>query len=264
MPGGRIQLDKIDIVDKILIVSKMNRIRFSHRLFRSPVTAFTLIELLTVIAIIGIVAAMALPALNKAKNHAVEMTDVNNLKQIITAVNLYGTDYGDILPAPDWLSQDRTAHNGWLYALDASASGPSQFQIQGGLLWPMLKNQSLYMCPMDYTNTTLFVERDQQLSSYAMNGAVVGFDRTNFPAEKISRMQPEDVAYWETDEQDPTFFNDGANLPSEGVSGRHLNGAINATFAGAVSYVRLGAWYVQVYDTNKNSLWCYPESSDGR
>jgi hypothetical protein len=77
-------------------------------------------------------------------------------------------------------------------------------------------------------------------------------------------MKPDDVAFWETDEKDPSYFNDGANFPEEGVSGRHENGAINATFGGSVSYVRLGAWYVQVYETNKNSLWCYPDSPDGR
>jgi hypothetical protein len=117
---------------------------------------------------------------------------------------------------------------------------------------------------MDDTNSLLFSQRDQQLSSYAMNGAVVGFDRTNFPAEKISRMKADDVAFWETDEKDPTYFNDGANFPEEGVSGRHLNGAINAAFGSSVGYIRLGAWYVQVYESNKNNLWCYPESPDGR
>jgi hypothetical protein len=180
------------------------------------------------------------------------------------AVQLYVTDSQDLLPVPNWKSEDRSNHPGWLYALDAAASGPAQFKIEGGLLWPTLKDRKLYLCPMDVTNSPLFSQRDQQLSSYAMNGAVVGFNRTNFPAEKISRMNGDDVAFWETDEKDPTYFNDGANFPEEGVSGRHLNGAINAVFGGSVSYIRLGAWYVQVYDPNKNNLWCYPESPDGR
>jgi len=41
-------------------------------------------------------------------------------------------------------------------------------------------------------------------------------------------------------------------------------GHFNAAFGGSVGYIRLGAWYLQVYDTNKNSLWCYPNSADGR
>jgi prepilin-type N-terminal cleavage/methylation domain-containing protein len=227
-------------------------------------SAFTLIELLVVIAIIGILAALLLPTLSKAKNQAIQTVDINNLKQITTAVQLYVTDNQDILPAPNWLMQDYSGYPGWLYTLDPSASGPAQFRIEEGLLWSTLKNQALYMCPMDNTNSALFSERDQQLSSYAINGAVIGFNRTNYPAAKLSTMRPDDVAFWETDEKEPHNFNDGANFPLEGISARHLNGAIKATFGGSVSYSRLGAWYLLVYDTNKNSLWCYPGSPDGR
>jgi hypothetical protein len=148
--------------------------------------------------------------------------------------------------------------------LDNSAAGPAQFVIEKGLLWPTLKDRRLYLCPMDKTNSALFTQRDQQLCSYAMNGAIVGYFLTNYPAEKLGNMQPGDVALWETDEREPLYFNDGANLPSEGVSARHLNGAINATFGGTVSYIRSAAWYQQVDDVNKNNLWCYPESPDGR
>lgn len=226
--------------------------------------AFTLIELLVVIAIIAILAGLLLPALGSAKNRAIETVDIGNLNQIITAVHLYASDDRDILPLPNWLSQDRLGNPGWLYWLDESQNGPDQFNIKKGVLWPTLLSQKLYMCPMDYTNSPLFSQRDQQCSSYAINGAIIGFDRTNFPPEKLGAMRPDDVAFWETDEKDPDYFNDGANFPQEGVSSRHQNGAINAAFGGAVSYVRLGAWYVEVYDTNKNSLWCYPGSPDGR
>jgi prepilin-type N-terminal cleavage/methylation domain-containing protein len=228
------------------------------------VKAFTLVEMLVVIAIIGILAALLLPVLSRAKNQGAETVDINNLKQISIAIQMYATDSHDYLPAPNWKSQDRSGYPGWLYTLDSSADGSAQFVLQKGLIWPTLKDPRLYFCPMDYTNTALFQERDQQLSSYAVNGAIIGFNRTNYPAEKLSALRPGDVAFWETDEAEPEFFNDGANFPSEGVSARHQNGAIQATFGAAVSYTRLGAWYVQVYDTNKNSLWCYPESPDGR
>jgi prepilin-type N-terminal cleavage/methylation domain-containing protein len=226
--------------------------------------AFTLVELLVVIAILGILAALLLPTLSRAKNKAIQVVDINNLKQIITAVQLYATDSRDVLPAPNWLMQDVSGYPGWLYTLNLASGGPAPFALEKGLLWPALKNPKLYMCPMDNTNSSLFKERFQQLSSYAMNGAIIGYYLTNYPAEKLSRMRPDDIAFWETDEKEPSYFNDGANLPSEGVSARHLNGAIQAAFGGAVSYVRMGAWYVQVYDTNRNSLWCYPGSPNGR
>ncbi len=57
--------------------------------------AFTLIELLVVIAIIAILAAILFPVFAQAKTAAKKIASVSNMKQVLTAINLYVGDYDD-------------------------------------------------------------------------------------------------------------------------------------------------------------------------
>lgn len=232
--------------------------------------AFTLIELLVAIAIIGILAALLMPALSKAKNQASKVTDLNNLKQIMVAVHIYAGDNGDVLPSANW-DNGGGGLPGWLYT---SGVGGLVYNQTAGQLWPLLRDARIFICPSDDVNMSRYCQkherleqRRQRISTYAMNGAAIGYSyqyEHTHPPVKLAQMQPNDCAFWETDETQPDFFNDGANYPPEGVSGRHTAGGIQAVFDGSVNYIKLAQWYQEdMASALRNRLWCFPLTADG-
>jgi prepilin-type N-terminal cleavage/methylation domain-containing protein/prepilin-type processing-associated H-X9-DG protein len=73
-----------------------------HAIKPRRLSAFTLIELLTVIAIIGVLAALILPALNGAREKGRRVACMANLHQIGLAIMSYAGDYQNHTPTADW------------------------------------------------------------------------------------------------------------------------------------------------------------------
>jgi hypothetical protein len=232
--------------------------------------------LLVVITIFAILAALLLPALSRAKNQSAKAADLNNFRQVLVALHLYTADNKESLTWPNWdygrAMPNGIARPGWLYTLDPAASGTDAFNGRAGLLWDSLHGGEVLLCPMDRPDQTYYGShgqpeyRAQQLTSYIMNGAVIGFRtgyHSNAPPVKITQMLPGDCVLFEGDDRFAFSFNDGSSWPSEGISLRHLNGGVLASVDGSSSYTRGADWENDVHYPGKNRLWCYPNTADG-
>jgi prepilin-type N-terminal cleavage/methylation domain-containing protein len=101
----------------------------------SPAVGFTLIELLVVIAIIAILAAILFPVFAQAREKARQTACLSNMKQILTAEQMYTQDYDEMLPK--------------IRNIPFTAVGVKwAWGIQDALA-PYVKNDQVWKCPSD-------------------------------------------------------------------------------------------------------------------
>jgi hypothetical protein len=226
------------------------------------------------------------------------------MRQMALAEGMYAADNRDYFAFCNWDGGGVTGPTqGWLYEAEGQYTGgngthcPSPFSPQftnspqsawaTGAWWPYVRNPNAYLCPVDIQSPTYaHHQRNNLLSSYVMNGAVVYFGEgpnENSPPWKMAKINevwsPACYLMWEPNEntlgpENPGAFeyNDGANYPStppasgEGLALLHgNNGGEIVTVGGSVVFVTSAAFQAQGNGTvaAPNLAWWSPFSADG-
>jgi len=156
-------------------------------------SGFTLIELLVVIAIIGILAAILLPALSQAKQKALSIACLNNLKQMQLCFHLYAVDNGDFMPPNDFVYDIGTmqafpGNEGPSWCTNVAPFEANPTGITGGLLYQYNTSVAIYKCPADQSTIqtpdgTLLPQ--PRLRSYNMSQSVDGLSYAGQIADTI-------------------------------------------------------------------------------
>ena len=116
---------------------------------KGKVSGFTLLELLVVVTIISLLMSMLLPALGAAREAAKGIYCSSNIRQLQLANSQYSMDHRDTWPGRGDNSVNDDYDNTLCSWVPCGDARDSRFNIKKGVLFPYIKNPTLYRCPSD-------------------------------------------------------------------------------------------------------------------
>jgi len=246
-------------------------------------TGFALIELMVVILTCAMLGCLVVPALARSGDGGKRAVCYNNLRQLGTAMIMYGNDNRDFLALPNWDGGAPSNPAGWLYFVSSRIPNPfvapwlnnGDSAWQTGLWWKYMPNAKAYLCPVDIQSPSYTEnQRINELSSYVMNGAVCGYEIASRTCKITDAWSPDCYMLWVPDENalgpgnpGAFAFNDGSNYPNTmegGLAQMHtLAGGDILTVGGAVQFVSLQRFAKESNSSVKSLAWWSPFSSNG-
>jgi prepilin-type N-terminal cleavage/methylation domain-containing protein/prepilin-type processing-associated H-X9-DG protein len=140
--------------------------------------AFTLIELLVVIAVIGILAAILLPVLDRAKQRALGIQCMANVRQIGNGLEMYCDDGHGSFPINLSQGSDSDQTNNWVAGMmdygdpDENTNSAILVDSRYSQLAAYVKNPAAYRCPSDHSAQHRSLAGPSRVRSYALSGAI--------------------------------------------------------------------------------------------